>query len=241
MKYAVPITICSVFLALAACSRTSPVPVSTQAQSPTATGQQTDTSQPTVTPTPGLQTVEYLKQYSPNCGKALPQSWPPGVTPHCPPTPRPTPQPTQPPLWDSFEEFMKAVPGYGGFFYEPDTASKVINIYMLDTSQQDEAEQAAQFIRLGVPGLIDIRPIQGEYSWGQLEEWLIEAQKALWLIAEVHSSKISHQDNRIEFGVETEDGVLRAREALHQTGVPEDAVLFDVSPKEIGHPAPWIR
>ena len=115
MKYAVPIIICLAFLALAACSRTSPVPVSTQAPSPAATGWPTATIQSAITPTPGLQTVEYLERYSPDCGKPPPQSWPPGVTPHCPPTPRPTPRPTQPPLWDSFEEFLKAVPGYGGF------------------------------------------------------------------------------------------------------------------------------
>ena len=151
-------------LALAACSQTSPVPVSTQAQYPTATVQPTGTGQPAITPSPGLQTVEYLKRYSPNCGKTLPSSYPPGVTPRCPPTPRPTPRPTQPPLWDSFEEFMKSVPGYGGFFYEPDTKFKVVNIYMLDTSQQTETEQAAQFLRLGIPGTSDIRPIQGEYS-----------------------------------------------------------------------------
>lgn len=229
MKYVVPIIICLAFLALVACSRTSPIPVSTQAQYPTATVQPTATGQPAITPSPGLQTVEYLKRYSPNCGKTLPSSYPPGVTPVCPPTPRPTPQPTQPPLWDSIDEFIEAVPGYGGFFYEPDSNFRVAYVYMLDTLQQDEAEQAAVFFRLSTRS--DIRAIQGEYSWGQLEVWLTEAQKGLWLIPEVHSSKISHRDNRIQFGVETEDGVQRARRALVPTGVPEEAVVFDVSPK----------
>ena len=78
-------------------------------------------------------------------------------------------------------------------------------------------------------------PLSDEVSTpapGQLSEWYEEAQKAVWPIDGVYTSNIDERRNRIVFGVQTSYVAQQAREALAKTSVPEEAVVFEVAPKQ---------
>ena len=78
---------------------------------------------------------------------------------------------------------------------------------------------------------VEIPTIQGGYSSMQLERWRQEAEAALWpvFVPRVWSSWIG--ENRIHFSVHTSYVAKLAREALAETDVPIDAVIFEVDPK----------
>ena len=153
-------------------------------------------------------------------------------------TSTPAPLPVEPVAREALRRIAQAgpgevVPGFGGLFLDSSDNS-IVYVYMLDPSQQEKAEEAAKII-LGRQRfdreIREVRVLQGQYSWDQLLGWYREAQEAVWLAGRVYSSDIDERRNRIAFGVVTEYTEGQAREALAKTGVPQEAVVFDVAPK----------
>ncbi len=126
----------------------------------------------------------------------------------------------------------EVVPGFGGLFLDAND-NRIVYVYMLDPSQQEAAEQAARIIldTSLLERVAEVRVLQGDYSWGQLLGWYREAQDVVWQIAGVWSSDIDEKQNRISYGVRTNYAAEQVREALAGTSVPDEAVVFDVAPK----------
>ena len=215
MKFAVPSIICLVFLALSACNQggpaTTPPATAPPATAPPATAPLT-TAPPTTAP---------------------PTTAPPATT--SPPAEADIPEP-------SVRKFLaliaqagpgEVVPGFGGIFLDAKDKS-IVHVYMLDTSHQEAAEQAARIIlpESLLKGVTEVRVRQGDYSWGQLLAWYLEAQDVAWQVKGVWSSGIDESQNRISFGVRSSYSAEQVREALAETGVPDKAVVFRVAPKQ---------
>lgn len=78
---------------------------------------------------------------------------------------------------------------------------------------------------------VETPKLQGDYRSLQLKGWRKEAEAAVWPVGGVWSSSIDEERNRIMFAVHTSYVAAKAREALAGTGVPVDAVVFEVDPK----------
>lgn len=76
-----------------------------------------------------------------------------------------------------------------------------------------------------------VRIVPPDYPTDRLPEWYEEAQDAVWPVGGVWFSDHDEVRNRIEFGVQTEYVAYRARRALAKTGVPQEAVVIEVSPQ----------
>ena len=126
----------------------------------------------------------------------------------------------------------EVVPGFGGLFLDASDKT-IVYVYMLDPSQQEAAEQAARIILNTslLKNVVEVRVLQGDYSWSQLLGWYREAQDVVWQIAGIQSSGIDEKRNRIAFTMQTGYAVEQALEALAETDVLIDAVIFNVSPK----------
>ena len=168
-------------------------------------------------------------------------------------SPQDTGQITEPVASDADEktgqsESGEATAGYGGHFFDSEETG-VLYVYMLDPSQWKEArEEIRNLIPTLVMSSVEIRTLQGDYTLRQLERWRKEAEAALWPsrqqlerwrqegeavvwpVAGVWSSGIGK--NRIRFSVYTSYVAEQAREALAETNVPIDAVIFEIDPKQ---------
>ena len=79
---------------------------------------------------------------------------------------------------------------------------------------------------------VDIPTLQNEYTSQQLGRWRKEAEDAVWPLGVGWSSWVDVGRNRIAFTTYTSYGAEKAREAIAETTVPIDAVVFDVDPKQ---------
>lgn len=97
---------------------------------------------------------------------------------------------------------------------------------------------------------VEIPTLPSDYTMPQLERWREEAEAALWHsrrqlelwrqedkavvwpVAGVWSSWIDEKQNRIFFAANTSYVAEQARAALAETGVPIDAVIFEVDSKQ---------
>ena len=140
-----------------------------------------------------------------------------------------TPPSNLPRTWnDLLVEAGTAVPGFGGLSFDPKDES-ILNVYMLDPSDQAGAEQAAQTV-FGVrfaKKVRIVRTVQGQYSMTQLAKWyepiLVMNVPGLVLTG------FAGGPNRIEVGVVNEEARGSVLRELDKLGIPTSAVVIEIT------------
>lgn len=159
------------------------------------------------------------------------------------PTPAPTPATQFRTSDDLLGEANKEVPGFGGLFLDPKD-NGIVYVYMLDPSQQEEAERAAKnsldpdlFKRVR-----QVRVLQGQYSFIQLREWYdrFNQEGTVPNIPELTMSGIDKGKNRIAIGVDNNIYIEKVQkvveEVLAKLGIPREAVIIRVVPRPVPVP-----
>lgn len=125
----------------------------------------------------------------------------------------------------AFAILAEEVPGFGGLFLDGDR----IAVHLMDL---DTRERAAPIIRrflerdLGRFADLGIRWLQGRYDWRQLVVWRMCVGSRLSGIEGLQTSDISERDNRVVFGMTSEEAITEAEDVLSETAVPREAVRF---------------
>lgn len=115
-------------------------------------------------------------------------------------------------------------PGYGGIY-----VSGTKTVIILNDWSQIERAIAAVAAFYGADRITEtVRIEQGGYAISQLSAWYQTAQSIVWPLGGVGSSGIDEVAGRIEFDVVTQKTADTAREALKDTGIPEEAIYFQV-------------
>ena len=120
---------------------------------------------------------------------------------------------------------VRQVPGFGGFFFDP---QGVPTIYLRDTGHRAAAERALEPY-LSVRGLraATLRVRQGDFDWTSLERWQGQAStQALGLRGTVYVDA-DEARNRVTIGVERGAGAAPVRAAVARLGVPASAVVVE--------------
>lgn len=139
------------------------------------------------------------------------------------PTPVPTPTPVE-------------GPGYGGHFLDPGDNS-IVYVYLVNPSPGAVEE----LVRTRFPNLfkgLDVRPLQGQYTWEQLQRWYDQLRDAcIWDITGLTSSDVDERINRLEYGIDCERNRDRVRQQidnlLTRENVPIEAVEVEVKGRPI--------
>lgn len=135
---------------------------------------------------------------------------------------------------DLFAEVARRVPGFGGFFLDQEGTR--FNIYLLEPRTEDAAIEAigevygANYFQdngLKYPP-DDIRVLIGQYDYQELLEWNIRTRDLLSLPG-ISLKGIDEGRNRLLIGLEREGARQRIQDALKQLGVPDEAVIIEVT------------
>ena len=98
-------------------------------------------------------------------------------------------------------EAGSAVPGFGGYYPDKNDFG-IAHVYMLDTSQLEEARRALEMVAGAdrvARDIREVRTVQGLYSMTQLSQWY--QSLTMSYINGTFSTDLSEGDNRINFGV----------------------------------------
>lgn len=158
------------------------------------------------------------------------------------------PQVKEPPYKNADQilaEIGAAVPGFGGYYlqYDPPPCGYygalgpgcggpylgIAYVYMLDTSQQQEARRALEML-VGAERVSqeirEIRVLQGQYSMAQLSQWyaLWHALRASVLIDGIYWTDLAEGKNRIELRVTEQAAKINVEAKLQGLGIPREAV-----------------
>jgi hypothetical protein len=119
----------------------------------------------------------------------------------------------------------QAVPGFGGYFLD---GAGVPAVYLTDASQRPAAEQAlAGFLADQGFAPADLRVLQGQYEYVQLDEWYRQARRSVFSVPGFILGDVDEGSNRLRFGVTDAAGVAGVRGALAQLGVPSPAAIVE--------------
>jgi hypothetical protein len=119
----------------------------------------------------------------------------------------------------------QAVPGFGGYFLD---AAGVPSVYLIDASQRPAAEQAlAGFLADQGFAPADLRVLQGQHEYTQLDQWYREARPSVFSVAGFILGDVDEGSNRLRFGVADAAGVAGVQGALAQLGVPSSAAIVE--------------
>ncbi|MEX0762774.1 MAG: hypothetical protein WD208_10995 [Dehalococcoidia bacterium] len=127
------------------------------------------------------------------------------------------------------------VPGFGGVDWEDDG----VYVYMMDTSQQEAAEQAARTLAQG-RSISQVWTRQADYTMAQLASWYRPMYFAiLGKIDGVQSTDLAEQKNRLHVGITSEEAQGPVEAELAELGIPREAVIIEVEPqiKSMSHGA----
>jgi hypothetical protein len=117
----------------------------------------------------------------------------------------------------------QAVPGFGGYFLD---AAGVPSVYLTDAAQRPAAEQAlAGFLTDQGFASADLRVLQGQYEYTQLDAWYRQARRSVFTVAGFILGDVDEGSNRLRFGVTDAAGVAGVQGALAQLGVPSSAAI----------------
>lgn len=175
---------------------------------------------------------------------ATPTSPPDASTP-TPDLPSPTPTPPEPAVREAQRRIAtpggigEVVPGFGGFFLDAQDNS-IAYVYMLDTTQQALAEEAAR-IMLGRERfdreIREVRVLQAQYSIGQLGEWYALVSSSVHSVKGLVSTDLNEGENRIALRFVARPGVRQEVEALLDSlGIPREAIIIEVGCTNVGLP-----
>jgi hypothetical protein len=148
-------------------------------------------------------------------------------------------QAEQPPAANLNQEFAslaaeKIPGGFGGWFFDDEG---VLHVYLKDTRVRGAAIAALQSHLAGRTfslrgrglDIANMRVLEGQYDFVELNGWF-DRLDSLFQVEGVVFTDIDEMKNRLVVGV-LDDSVRRAAQAtLADTGVPPEAVLFEVTP-----------
>lgn len=130
----------------------------------------------------------------------------------------------------------EAEPGFGGLFLDRDDNS-IAYVYMLDPSQQEEAEEAArkelgetEFSRIR-----EVRTLQGQYSMSQLTRWYEWVRNSIWEVEGIQFTDLNEAKNRIQIGMSPRPGArVEMQDIVDSVSVPLGAVIIEVGCSDVG-------
>ena len=121
-----------------------------------------------------------------------------------------------------------AFPGFGGYYRErPDNT--IAFVYMLDTSQQQEARQALEML-MGERfdrKIREVRVVQGQYGMTELSQWYQPVR--MLAVDGIRWGDLDEGKNRIRIGVWDQAASGRVEAELAQLGIPRGAVVIEIN------------
>lgn len=143
------------------------------------------------------------------------------------------PQVKEPPYKNPDQRLAEAgaaVSGFGGAYLDPED-NGIAYVYMLDTSQQEEARRALE--KYGGAERVareirEIRLLQGQYSMADLSRWY-QPLRMFWTEG-VNTTDLAEHKNRILIRVLDEQTKARVEAEIDRLGIPRAAVEFEVGP-----------
>jgi hypothetical protein len=150
-----------------------------------------------------------------------------------------TPDPTSPDARSPNPQFLQvsqqpnpsqlavaqAVPGFGGYFLN---TSGQPSVYLRDASQRPAAEQAlAGFLADRGFAATDLRVLQGEFEYAQLDRWYRQVRGGVFSVAGIVLGDVDEGSNRLRFGVVDAGAVAGVRGVLTLAGIPPAAALIE--------------
>ena len=125
------------------------------------------------------------------------------------------------------EDTAKEVSGFGGLYRDKEDKT-IVYVYMMDTSNQEDAERAARML-LGDRPISKVITVQADFTMTQIAEWYrLLRPEILDEIDGVQSSGISEGKNRITVGLVTSDSKDQVEKKLTELGIPREAVIIEV-------------
>lgn len=119
----------------------------------------------------------------------------------------------------------QVVPGFGGYFLD---ASGTPAVYLLDPAERPAAEQAlAAFVASRGFTLADLRVLQGNYEYAQLDGWYRQARVSVFSVAGIVFGDVDEGRNRLRFGVTDGGALAGVQNALALRGVPTGAAVIE--------------
>ena len=119
----------------------------------------------------------------------------------------------------------QAVPGFGGYFLD---AAGMPAVYLSDPAQRPAAETAlAAFLTTQGFTAADLRVLQGQHTYLQLDTWYRTARAHVFSVAGIVLGDVDEGANRLRFGVADAAAVAGVLGALAQTGVPGAAAIVE--------------
>ncbi|HEX9704993.1 MAG TPA: hypothetical protein VGA20_07070 [Gemmatimonadales bacterium] len=119
----------------------------------------------------------------------------------------------------------QAVPGFGGYFLD---VAGMPAVYLSDPAQRPAAETAlAAFLTTQGFTAADLRVLQGQHTYLQLDTWYRTARAHVFSVAGIVLGDVDEGANRLRFGVADAAAVAGVLGALAQTGVPGAAAIVE--------------
>ena len=122
--------------------------------------------------------------------------------------------------------YAKAIPGFGGFYIDP---NGVPTVYLVDVNQRQQAERTLQPVleEEGLaPSQLTVR--QGDYEYRQLADWFNTASREILGLPGIVLMDVDESRNRLYVGVENEQARARVVETLTRLRVPANAVVTEL-------------
>lgn len=119
----------------------------------------------------------------------------------------------------------RAIPGFGGFFLD---GSGRPTVYLKDTRQRGRAEVglAGTLRQLGAAPA-QLRVLQGDYEYLQLNDWFTRAAPQALAIPGAVFVDVDEGSNRLRLGVETAAAESSVRGVLARLAIPSAAVVVE--------------
>ena len=117
----------------------------------------------------------------------------------------------------------RGVRGFGGFYLD---AQGNPTVYLKHGAERSSAGQALEpWLRAHGRSASQLRVVQGEYEWAELERWFAKASPAAFGLRGTVFVDADEAANRIRVGVERGTPAGQIRAALAREGIPEAAVI----------------
>lgn len=117
------------------------------------------------------------------------------------------------------------VPGFGGYFLD---AAERPAVYLINPAERATAEQAlATFLVDRGFTASDLRVIQGQYEYGQLDAWYRQARPGVFSVLGIILGDVDEGQNRLRFGVSDGGAADGVRNVLARMGIPAGAAIVE--------------
>src|SRR5262245_49378363 len=119
----------------------------------------------------------------------------------------------------------RTVPGFGGFFFDPDGAPTV---YLRDPSRRSAVAAAlAPYFRAEDVDASRLRVLRGDFDYAQLDQWFAKVSPAALAVPGAVFADLDEASNRLRIGVEHAAAQAAVRSAIERLGVSAEAVIVE--------------